>query len=284
MDLFDSPAAARSWSDGQRRRGRTVALVPTMGALHRGHFALIDEARRHADEVVVSVFVNPLQFNVSADFTGYPRPIDADLAACANSGAAAVYAPTAAAMYPAGFETHVEPGALADGFEGTHRPGHFRGVTTVVAKLFAAVRPDVAVFGRKDAQQLAIIERMNLDLDLGVRIVAMPTIRESDGLAMSSRNKRLSTSERSAAVCIWRGLQAGGRAGRDADSVIAAVRGPIDAEPLARVEYVSVVDPTTFHAIDVGVTGSLIIVAAWFGDVRLIDNAPLPEGVSGTVR
>ncbi len=276
MDLFDSPAAVRTWSDGQRRRGHTVALVPTMGALHRGHFALIEEARRHADEVVVSVFVNPLQFNVPADFAGYPRPIDADRAACATAGVAAVYAPTAAAMYPTGFETHVEPGLLAAGFEGAHRPGHFRGVTTVVTKLFAAVRPDVAVFGQKDAQQLAIIQRMNLDLDLGVDIVALPTVREPDGLAMSSRNGRLSPSERSAAVCVWRGLHAGMRARRDADSVIAAVRQPIDAEPMARVEYVSVVDPTTFHAIDVGAAGSLVIVAVWFGDVRLIDNAPLP--------
>ncbi len=276
MELFDSPAAVRTWSEGQRRRGHTVALVPTMGALHRGHFALIDEARRQADEVVVSVFVNPLQFNVPADFTGYPRPIDTDRAACATAGVAAVYAPTAVAMYPTGFETHVEPGLLAAGFEGAHRPGHFRGVTTVVTKLFAAVRPDVAVFGQKDAQQLAIIQRMNLDLDLGVNIVALPTVREPDGLAMSSRNGRLSASERSAAASIWRGLQAGVHARRDADSVIAAVRQPIEAEPLARVEYISVVDPTTFHAIDVGATGSLIIVAAWFSDVRLIDNAPLP--------
>jgi len=199
--VFDAPGAMSAWSGRQRVAGQRVALVPTMGALHDGHLALIDEARSHADLVVVSIFVNPLQFNRSDDFDAYPRPIDDDLALCAAHGVDAVYAPRATAMYPAGFETHVSPGSLAEVLEGAQRPGHFRGVTTVVAKLFGAVRPHVAVFGQKDFQQLAIIRRMTTDLDMGIEIVGMATVREADGLAMSSRNRRLSPAQRDAAVC-----------------------------------------------------------------------------------
>jgi pantoate--beta-alanine ligase len=211
VDILTTPSDMHAWSDRLRAAGARIGFVPTMGALHEGHLALITEARRHADTVVVSIFVNPLQFNARADFEHYPRPIDDDLTQCEAAGADAVYAPTAAAMYPDGFQTHVEPGALADQLEGAHRPGHFRGVTTVVAKLFSAVRPQVAVFGQKDAQQLAIIERMVLDLDLGIDIVAFPTVRESDGLAMSSRNRRLDPADRQAAACLSRGLEAGRR-------------------------------------------------------------------------
>jgi pantoate--beta-alanine ligase len=184
-------------------------------------------------------------------------------------------------MYPDGFQTHVEPGALADQLEGAHRPGHFRGVTTVVAKLFSAVRPQVAVFGQKDAQQLAIIERMVLDLDLGIDIVAFPTVRESDGLAMSSRNRRLDPADRQAAACLSRGLEAGRRraaaGGGHAADVLRVAREPIEAEPRARLEYLELVDPGTFLPIDELVDGqpALLVVAAWFGDVRLIDNLPL---------
>ena len=279
-----TPAAMQQWSDDQRVTGRRVAVVPTMGALHAGHLALVDVARRHADVVVVTVFVNPLQFNSSTDFDHYPRPIDDDLAACAAAGVDAVYAPTAAAMYPAGFQTHVEPGSLADRLEGEHRPGHFRGVTTVVAKLFGATRPHLAVFGQKDAQQLAIVRRMTTDLDLGVEIVAMPTIREPDGLAMSSRNRRLDPADRAAAPCIWRGLSAvqaaltGGE--RDIDVLAALAIAPIAAEPRARLEYLEVVHPDSFDPLTghpFPPDGRLLVVAAvWFGDVRLIDNLPHP--------
>ena len=249
-----------------------------MGALHAGHLALVDEARRHADVVVVSIFVNPLQFNVAADFERYPRPIDDDLARCDAVGVDAVYAPTGGAMYPPGFDTHVEPGALAEPFEGAHRPGHFRGVTTVVAKLFAAVRPHVAVFGRKDAQQLAVIERMTLDLDLGIDIVGLPTVREADGLAMSSRNTRLEPADRAAAVCIAAGLRAAAQAvelgERDPRAIVDIARALVDAEPRARLEYLELVDPSTFATVEAPLQPGdwLLVAAVWFGEVRLIDN------------
>ena len=196
MQLFDRPDAMRSWSAAARSAARTVGLVPTMGALHDGHLSLVDIARRRTDCVVVSIFVNPLQFDRADDFDTYPRPIDDDVARCTEVGVDAVYAPTAATMYPGGFETVVEPGPLGAVLEGAARPGHFRGVTTVVTKLFGAVRPDLAVFGEKDFQQLAIIRRMTTDLDLGIEIVGAPIVREPDGLAMSSRNSRLSLEDR----------------------------------------------------------------------------------------
>jgi pantoate--beta-alanine ligase len=268
----------REWSDSARRDGRTIVLVPTMGALHEGHIRLMHAARDHGDTVVASIFVNPLQFNVRSDFDAYPRPIDDDVAQCAAAGVDAVYAPTPAAMYPEGFQTHVEPGDLASTLEGEHRPGHFRGVATVVTKLFLAVRPDTAVFGEKDFQQLAIIRRMTTDLDIGIRIVAAPTVREPDGLAMSSRNRRLAPADRAAAVCISRGLFAArerhSHGTHDTTALAAVARQPIDAEPRARLEYLEVVHPDTLEPVgDARV--AVIVVAAWFGDVRLIDNVRL---------
>ncbi len=275
-ELIDTPDAMRAWSEGHRLAGRRVGLVPTMGALHDGHVALVHAARAHSDVVVVSVFVNPLQFNVRADFDRYPRPIDDDLDACAAAGVDAVYAPTAAAMYPNGFQTHVEPGPLADRLEGEHRPGHFRGVTTVVTKLFAAVRPHVAVFGQKDAQQLAIIRRMTLDLDLGIDIVGLATVREPDGLAMSSRNRRLDPASRAAAVCVSRALGASEALAHvgvsDVEELLAAATSVVEAEPLARLEHVALVHPDTLEPLDVVVGEALLLIAVWFGDVRLIDN------------
>jgi pantoate--beta-alanine ligase len=276
--VITTPAEMRVHSDRVRAHGARLALVPTMGALHDGHLALVRRATELADHVVVSIFVNPLQFDVTADFQHYPRPIDADLAACAAAGVDAVYAPTAASMYPNGFDTAVLPGGLAEGFEGAHRPGHFQGVTTVVTKLFTAVRPDAAVFGQKDAQQLAIVRRMTADLDLGVAIDALPTVREPDGLAMSSRNRRLSPADRAAAPCLHEGLLAGverARAGGDVAEVEAAARAPIEHCELARVEYLALVDPATFTASTTVDDQQLLVVAAWFGDVRLIDNMPL---------
>ena len=279
MLVFDAPDDVRAWSRSCRRDGERVAAVPTMGALHEGHLALVAEARRRADRVVVSIFVNPLQFDRPDDFAGYPRPIDADVDACRSAGVDAVYAPTAAAMYPPGFQTHVEPGALADQLEGAMRPGHFRGVTTVVTKLFGAMEPDVAVFGEKDAQQLAIVRRMTTDLDLGVDVVALPTVREPDGLALSSRNRRLAADDRAAAICIPEALDAMARAAasgeRRAGALEAVVRERIDAEPRARLEHVHVVDPATFvPAAPSAVVDdhALVVLAVWFGEVRLIDN------------
>jgi pantoate--beta-alanine ligase len=276
MELIETPAVMRAWTDVQRTAGRRIGLVPTMGALHDGHLALVARARETADVVVVSIFVNPLQFNRPDDFDRYPRPMDDDLSLCRHHGVDAVYAPTAAAMYPEGFETTVEPGSLAEPLEGAGRPGHFRGVTTVVAKLFGAVRPDEAVFGRKDFQQLAIIQRMNLDLDMGVEIIGLDTVREADGLAMSSRNHRLTAQQRTAAVVVPQALaaaadlQAGGV--DDATDLVTAATAVLAREPSARVEYVAIVDADTLQPVS-RITGNAVIVTAvWFGDIRLIDN------------
>jgi pantoate--beta-alanine ligase len=268
-----------AWSRAQHAEGRRIGCVPTMGALHAGHLALIEEARRVSDVVVVSIFVNPLQFNRGDDFDAYPRSDDDDLAACRVVGVDAVYAPTEADMYPPDFQTHVEPGALADSLEGPGRPGHFRGVATVVAKLFGAMQPDVAVFGRKDFQQLAIIRRMVTDLDMDIEIVELPTVRETDGLAISSRNARLVAEDRRAAVCLIEALRltadalAGGQ--HDAATLLALASEHIESEPRARLEYVNIVDPLTLDPVAVVKQPAIILVAAWFGDVRLIDNLPL---------
>jgi pantoate--beta-alanine ligase len=282
MLVFTTPAELSAWSDQRRAAGRRVALVPTMGALHDGHMALVAEARRHAEVVVVSVFVNPLQFNRPDDFAGYPRPIDDDLARCAADGVDAVYAPTAATMYPEGFQTHVEPGPLADVLEGAQRPGHFRGVVTVVAKLFNAARPHVAVFGQKDFQQLTVIRRMVADLDMAIDIVGMPTVREADGLAMSSRNRRLTAAQRAAAVCVPRSLdavRAAYAAGeRDVAALVAAGRRVVDDEPLAGFEHLELVDPITLQPVSVADEHTVMVTAVWFGDVRLIDNGGIVVG------
>lgn len=281
MQVFPTPGAFRAWSHGQRAAGRRVALVPTMGALHEGHVALVRCAREHADAVAVSIFVNPLQFNRRDDFDAYPRPLDDDLERCRDEGVDAVYAPVAATMYPEGFQTHVEPGPLAEVLEGALRPGHFRGVTTVVTKLFNAGQPDVAVFGQKDYQQLAVIRQMVADLDMGIDIVAMPTVREADGVALSSRNRRLSPEQRAAAVCVPRALAAVRHAfatgERDTDRLRALGRAVVDAEPLARFEHLEVVDARTLAASPMAPESAVAVTAVWFGDVRLIDNTLLPS-------
>jgi pantoate--beta-alanine ligase len=281
--VLDVPRAMRAWSGQRRQAGRLVGLVPTMGALHEGHLSLIELARRRADDVVVSIFVNPLQFERRDDFDRYPRPIDDDVAACNSAGVAAVYAPTAGTMYPDGFQTHIEPGPLADVMEGAMRPGHFRGVTTVVAKLFGAVWPHVAVFGEKDFQQLAVIRRMVDDLDMGVELVAGPIVREPDGLALSSRNRRLPPDDRAAAICVPRALDAaaavvaGGE--RDGPTIAAAAREVVAAEPRARLEYVTVFDPDTLEPLDDLTGPALIAPAVWFADIRLLANIELfPTG------
>jgi pantoate--beta-alanine ligase len=280
--LLDRPNSMRSWSAIQQRAGRRLGLVPTMGALHEGHLSLIDLARRHSDVVVVSIFVNPLQFDRRDDFDAYPRPIDDDLDVCRERGVDAVYAPTRAVMYPEGFDTTVVPGELASSMEGLTRPGHFTGVTTVVSKLFGAVCPDVAVFGEKDYQQLAIIKRMTADLDLGVEIVAASIVREADGLALSSRNRRLSEQDRRRAVVVPRSLAAAAaayeRGDRDPRSVESEAAAVVEEEPAAKLDYVTVFDGESLIPLADGVEvddRARIATAVWFGDVRLIDNRPL---------
>ncbi len=232
----------------------TTALVPTMGALHDGHRALLRAARAGSDHVVMSLFVNPTQFGRDEDFATYPRDDARDRAIARAEGVDEVFAPTVGEMYPDGFDTTVRVGDLASRFEGAHRPGHFDGVATVVAKLFARVRPDVAYFGEKDAQQLAVIRRMNADLDLGVQIRAVPTVREPDGLALSSRNTRLSPDERRRAASLHRAMLA-----RDPG----LVEGDLD--------YLAVVDPRTFTEVPEA-PGAIVVAAARFGDTRLLDT------------
>ena len=279
MDVIATPAQMREWSRARRADGDRIGVVPTMGALHRGHLALVDAARERADRVVVTIFVNPLQFNQPTDFDRYPRPIDDDLETCRRTGVDAVYAPTAATMYPPGFQTHVEPGDLADRLEGPRRPGHFRGVTTVITKLFNATLPDVAAFGQKDFQQLAIVRRTVRDLDLAVEVVGVPIVREADGLALSSRNVRLTPDDRVAALVISRSLRAAadafGAGERDAAVLRSIVLDAMGREPRASVEYVEVVDATTLGPVARAEPPTCVLAAAWFGDVRLIDNVLL---------
>ena len=262
-----------------RAAGKTVALVPTMGYLHQGHLSLLDEARARADVVMMSIFVNPLQFGPAEDLDRYPRDLDRDLALAATRGTELVFAPTAAEMYPHGDPAvQVVPGPLAERLCGASRPGHFRGVLTVVAKLFGIFQPDVAVFGQKDLQQATLIRRMVEDLDFAVWVEVAPIVREPDGLAMSSRNVYLSATERERALALSRGL---GRARElwsageaDAATLRAALRKEM-AVPGVEPEYAEVVDPRTLDGVETAVPGTVMAVAARVGRTRLIDNAIL---------
>ena len=268
-----------------------VVLVPTMGALHAGHAALLRAARTQAGpagSVIVSIFVNPLQFRPGEDLDRYPRTWPDDLALCAREGVTAVFAPSAAEIYPGGPPAvTVDPGPVGRVFVGEFRPGFFDGVLTVVLKLFHLVRPDVAVFGAKDAQQLALVRRMVRDTDLDITISAVPIVRDADGLATSSRNRYLSAADRELALVISRALRAGqARAAEGAAAVLHAAQQVLRAAPALAVDYVAVVDPDTFMPAHSGPAGpALIVAAATAGTTRLIDNAPVvltagqePEG------
>ncbi len=278
MRTITEPVAMQTWADGEREAGQRIALVPTMGALHVGHMKLVEEARRRADRVVVSIFVNPIQFNRRDDFDRYPRTIEADAAMCADAGVDAVYAPAAPRMYPEGFASGVDVAGLTEPLCGAQRPGHFRGVTTVVTKLFHAVRPHCALFGEKDYQQLAVIRRMTEDLDFGIEIVGVPTVREADGLALSSRNRLLGTDARIAARCVPRALAAAADAlaagERDAKALIARASAVIAGEPQAKLEYAELRDPVTLAEVEevAAPAPALLALAVWVGGVRLIDN------------
>lgn len=277
MLIFDNPDTMRQWSRSQSTAGKKIGFVPTMGALHRGHAELIRVAAEECDTVVVSIFVNPTQFNVAEDFDKYPRTLDSDLTVATDAGATAFYVPDASRMYPEGFETYVVPGHTADPMEGAGRPGHFRGVTTIVTKLFNTVEPHVAYFGEKDFQQLAVITKMTKDLDIGVRIRPVPTVREHDGLALSSRNVRLTPEHRSQAPIIHQALSAAAEqllAGRSVGDALNVARNLMDSIAACRVEYIDAVDSLTLDPADVNHESGTIVVAtaAWFGDVRLIDN------------
>lgn len=255
--------------------GSALALVPTMGALHEGHRSLVRLARERAAHVVVSIFVNPLQFGPTEDYSRYPRTFDADLEACEAEGVSVVFAPSAEDMYLPDRQVGVSAGEMGSVVEGEFRPGHLDGVLTVVLKLFNLVQPDVAVFGQKDAQQLAMIRRMVADLNLPVSIVGGPTVREPDGLALSSRNRYLSQDDRVAALALSRALETG--AGRRAPAEIRrAALAVLEAEPSLAVDYLVLVDPATFAEVGDDHTGEAILaVAARVGATRLIDNVTL---------
>lgn len=266
----------------------TIALVPTMGSLHEGHLSLVHRAGELADRVVVSIFVNPTQFNEARDFDTYPRDLERDRRLLEEVGCDLLFAPTEDVIYPPGFSTFIEVDGVSEGLEGEFRPGHFRGVATVVTRLFRLVRPHLAVFGEKDAQQLAIVRRLTRDLDLEVEIVAHPTVREDDGLAMSSRNRRLSTEERRAALVFHQALARAANliaAGEtDVDEVRTLMRDTVEEESLARFEYAEVVDPDTFRPLERIEDRVLLPVAGWVGDTRLIDNLTVTPGALGAAR
>ncbi len=269
--------------DRLRGNGRTLALVPTMGFLHEGHLSLVDRAGELADVVAVSVFVNPLQFGPGEDLASYPRDEERDLRLLEGRGAALVFVPAVDEMYPAGEpRVTVSPGALAERLCGAYRPGHFRGVLTVVAKLFGLVRPDVAVFGRKDFQQAVLIRRMVRDLDLRVRVETAPIVREPDGLALSSRNVYLSPAERAQAPGLRAGLSAAAAAfaggERSAEALLRAVVREIEARPLLRLQYAELVHPESLEPVDPAFDGAVVALAAFCGRTRLIDNTALGEG------
>jgi pantoate--beta-alanine ligase len=257
-----------------RRAGRSVALVPTMGAFHAGHEALMHAARDSSDVVVVSLFVNPAQFDQPSDLAAYPRVEGEDARIAERAGTDIVFAPSAEEMYPAGFSTSVSVRGLADVLEGAHRPGHFAGVTTVVCKLLNIVAPDVAWFGRKDAQQLLIVRRLVADLDLPVEIAALDTVRAPDGLALSSRNRRLSADERRRALAVPRALAVAAAAIGDGEHDPASVEraGRQAAGTDVGIEYLAVVDPDTLTVPDTIEGPVLVAIAAHVGGVRLIDN------------
>jgi pantoate--beta-alanine ligase len=283
MQIIRSPAEMQATARALRRGGKCIGLVPTMGALHEGHLSLIRLARKHADIVVVSIFVNPTQFGPNEDLSKYPRHFERDEALCRAAGADIIFHPAAADMYPADHSVFVVEESLSHGLCGAARPGHFRGVCTVVAKLFHIVLPDVAVFGEKDGQQLRIIERMVRDLDFSVRIVRGPTVRDADGLAMSSRNVFLSPEERRQAPCLRSALdraEALHRSGeRDAKKIRDALCGVIAKAPLARIDYVEIVDDATLEPVRKLDRACMIALAVFVGETRLIDNTVIgPDG------
>jgi pantoate--beta-alanine ligase len=281
MILVTDPREMQRLSDDARRGGQEIAFVPTMGALHQGHCELIRRALEYGDLVVTSVFVNPTQFGQGEDFTRYPRDLEKDSRLAAEAGADVLFAPPAEAMYPRGYATFVDVERLTDVLEGKSRPGHFRGVATVVAKLCNIVRPHVMLLGQKDAQQVAVIRRMLDDLDTGVATVIVPTVREADGLALSSRNAYLSPEERAQAVVLSRSLRLvedavrGGE--RSADALRALMTTAIAAAPLATIDYVSVADAELLEELHTLKAGQRVLVslAVRFGKTRLIDNTLL---------
>lgn len=276
MKIIRSPAAMTGWSERLRRQGVTIGFVPTMGALHEGHRSLIRQARLQCDALVVSIFVNPTQFGPREDLTKYPRPISHDRAICRQEGVDVCFEPVVETMYPAGFQTTVTVPVIARRWEGEARPHHFAGVATVVTKLFGMVRPHRALFGQKDFQQSVLVQQLVKDLNLGVDIAVRPTVREQDGLAMSSRNIYLSPDERRRAVVLYKGLQAGAKVIRtgetDARIIQSAMAQVIIQESTVTIDYLAVCDPRTLEPVSFVTLRAVLLGAIRLGSVRLIDN------------
>jgi pantoate--beta-alanine ligase len=275
-EVAGTVARVRAWREERRLARQRVGFVPTMGALHRGHARLIEVARERSEAVVVSIFVNPLQFDRKDDLDRYPRTLDADLRICNDLGVDFVFAPTVGEMYPAEPLCTVTVKRITDNLCGRFRPGHFDGVATVVTKLFEIVQPDAAYFGEKDAQQLAVIRRLTIDLNMPTEIVGVGTVREDDGLAMSSRNTRLSPPERAKATALYRALREAGKAiaegERNARVVEQRAAAIIPPDASLRLEYLDVVDPLELQSVDT-ITGTVLVAGAlWVGNTRLIDN------------
>jgi pantoate--beta-alanine ligase len=279
MEIINHIRDMQRWSETQRLAGKKIAFVPTMGFLHEGHLSLVREGKKQGDVVVVSIFVNPMQFNQQTDFDKYPRNVEQDQRMLEEAGTDVLFYPTAPEIYPEGFQTAVEVNKVSQPLCGAFRPGHFRGVTTVVAKLFNIVKPHVALFGKKDFQQCVVIQQMVKDLNFDLEILPMPTIREPDGLAMSSRNARLSPAERHTSLCIARALNRAQdlvtRGERRSEVILEAVQETLTREGRVRTEYVSLCHPETLEEAKQISGPTLLAIAAWVGEVRLIDNRVL---------
>ena len=272
--IIKSAAAMSEFSTSLRKKGKTIGFVPTMGALHEGHLSLVREVKKRNDAIIVSIFVNPAQFGPKEDLKKYPRNLKNDMKLL--SGVDAVFFPSVKEIYPYGFSTYIEVEVLSDKLCGASRPGHFRGVATVVAKLFNIVKPDTAYFGEKDFQQLAIIKKMVRDLNLGVKIIPMPIVREQDGLAMSSRNSYLTREEREKGPAIYKALEFAKMLAlegvKDAKTIKASMSKLINSEKGIRIDYISICDPETLDEKDMVKGKTLIAIAAFIGKTRLIDN------------
>jgi len=276
MKIIADPREMQAWADRVRRAGETIAFVPTMGFLHDGHLTLMREGRKHATRLASSLFVNPTQFGPNEDFSRYPRNFDGDCSMMRTVPVDALFAPEPEVMFPLGSQTWVEATEVTKGLCGDHRPGHFRGVTTVVAKLFNIVKPHCALFGEKDYQQLRAIERMVADLNFDLKIIPVPTVREPDGLAMSSRNAYLKADERERALALSRALKAAGEAvrsgARSADELQRIALGVLNQTPGVNVEYVAAVDANTLQPMTTLDRPVVVAIAARVGTTRLIDN------------
>lgn len=276
MQIIEQIADMRRWSEGERRRERRIVFVPTMGSLHEGHLCLVRDARTRGDRVVVSIFVNPMQFGPSEDFAKYPRDLARDRSMLERLAVDVLFCPTVAEIYPDGYQTHIEVENLSVPLCGMVRPGHFRGVATVVAKLFNIVQPHVAIFGEKDFQQLQIVRRLVRDLSMDIEIVGHAIVREADGLALSSRNAYLTADERRAAVCLSRALCKAQKLARrgetSAAALLQAVTADIAREPLAHIEYAKLCDPESLQEVGLVQGAAVLALAVRFSRARLIDN------------